>query len=43
MNRLGFAVGPCRSPLGTLPEPLARALEPLVAPYARELRASALP
>jgi 4-hydroxy-tetrahydrodipicolinate synthase len=30
MNRLGFAAGPCRSPLGTLPDDLARALAPLL-------------
>lgn len=33
MNRLGFALGECRSPLGTMPEALAATLEPLLAPY----------
>jgi 4-hydroxy-tetrahydrodipicolinate synthase len=33
MNRLGFAAGACRSPLGAMPESLARTLEPLIAPY----------
>ena len=35
VNRLGFAAGPCRSPLGAMPESLARTLEPLIAPYLR--------
>jgi len=33
MNELGFAAGPCRSPLGEMPESLAAALRPLIAPY----------
>ncbi len=33
MERWGFAVGPCRSPLGAMPDALAAALEPLIAPY----------
>ncbi len=33
MNRLGFAAGPCRSPLGAMPESLATTLESLIAPY----------
>jgi 4-hydroxy-tetrahydrodipicolinate synthase len=33
MNRMGFAAGPCRSPLGAMPESLALVLEPLIAPY----------
>lgn len=33
MGRYGFAVGPCRSPLGVMPDELARTLEPLIAPY----------
>jgi 4-hydroxy-tetrahydrodipicolinate synthase len=33
MERYGFAAGPCRSPLGAMPEALAAALEPLIAPY----------
>jgi 4-hydroxy-tetrahydrodipicolinate synthase len=35
VNRIGFAAGPCRSPLGAMPESLARSLEPLIAPYLR--------
>jgi 4-hydroxy-tetrahydrodipicolinate synthase len=35
MNRMGFAAGPCRSPLGAMPDSLARSLEPLIAPYLR--------
>jgi 4-hydroxy-tetrahydrodipicolinate synthase len=35
MNRLGFAAGACRSPLGAMPESLARSLEPLIIPYLR--------
>ncbi len=33
MGRYGFAVGPCRSPLGAMPDDLAARLEPLIAPY----------
>lgn len=33
MNRLGFAAGTCRSPLGAMPESLAQTLEALIAPY----------
>jgi 4-hydroxy-tetrahydrodipicolinate synthase len=33
MNRLGFAAGACRSPLGAMPDSLAQTLEPLIAPY----------
>ncbi|MBV8581641.1 MAG: 4-hydroxy-tetrahydrodipicolinate synthase [Candidatus Eremiobacteraeota bacterium] len=33
MGRYGFAVGPCRSPLGAMPDALAATLEPLIAPY----------
>ena len=33
MSSYGFAVGPCRSPLGAMPDALAAALEPLIAPY----------
>ncbi len=40
MNELGFALGPCRSPLGAMPPELAEALRPLLAGY-RE-RASAM-
>jgi len=33
MGRYGFAVGPCRSPLGAMPDALAATLDPLIAPY----------
>ena len=33
VNRLGFAAGPCRSPMGPMPESLIRTLEPLIASY----------
>jgi 4-hydroxy-tetrahydrodipicolinate synthase len=33
MGRYGFSVGPCRSPLGAMPDALAAELEPLIAPY----------
>jgi 4-hydroxy-tetrahydrodipicolinate synthase len=33
MNQLGFACGPCRSPLGEMPPALAATLEPMLAPY----------
>jgi 4-hydroxy-tetrahydrodipicolinate synthase len=33
MNELGFALGPCRSPLGAMPEDVARRLLPLLDPY----------
>lgn len=33
MGRYGFNVGACRSPLGAMPDALAAALEPLIAPY----------
>ena len=36
MGRMGFDVGPCRLPLGAMPEALAARLEPLLAPYLRE-------
>jgi len=41
MNEIGFAVGPCRSPLGAMPDDVARRLRPLLDGY-RE-RAAALP
>ena len=41
MNRLGFACGDCRSPMGAMPESLIAVLEPMLAPY-RERAASAL-
>jgi 4-hydroxy-tetrahydrodipicolinate synthase len=33
MRQLGFAVGECRLPLDTMPEPVANRLSPLLAPY----------
>lgn len=33
MNRLGFSAGPCRSPLGSMPDTLAATLTPLIAPF----------
>ncbi len=33
MNELGFAAGPCRSPLGSMPSALAAELTPLLATY----------
>jgi 4-hydroxy-tetrahydrodipicolinate synthase len=33
MGRYGFDTGPCRSPLSAMPDALATALEPLIAPY----------
>lgn len=33
MGRCGFSVGSCRPPLGAMPDALAAALEPLIAPY----------
>jgi 4-hydroxy-tetrahydrodipicolinate synthase len=33
METFGFRVGPCRSPLGPMPEALKATLEPLIAPY----------
>ena len=32
-GRYGFKAGACRSPLGAMPDALAAALEPLIAPY----------
>jgi 4-hydroxy-tetrahydrodipicolinate synthase len=40
MNRLGFACGDCRSPMGAMPETLIAVLEPMLAPY-RERAGSA--
>jgi 4-hydroxy-tetrahydrodipicolinate synthase len=42
MNKLGFACGPCRSPLGVMPEALAATLEPMLAPYRERARDAAL-
>lgn len=36
MQRYGFATGPCRSPLGAMPDALAASLEPSIAPYRPE-------
>ncbi len=33
MGAYGFDVGPCRSPMGPMPESLKATLEPLIAPY----------
>jgi 4-hydroxy-tetrahydrodipicolinate synthase len=33
MGTYGFDVGPCRSPMGPMPEPLKATLEPLIAPF----------
>jgi 4-hydroxy-tetrahydrodipicolinate synthase len=33
MGTYGFGVGPCRSPLGAMPDALKETLEPLIAPY----------
>jgi 4-hydroxy-tetrahydrodipicolinate synthase len=40
MNRLGFACGDCRSPMGAMPDAVAATLEPLLTPY-RERAAAA--
>jgi 4-hydroxy-tetrahydrodipicolinate synthase len=42
MNRLGFACGPCRSPLGAISQALAATLEPMLAPYRERARDAAL-
>jgi 4-hydroxy-tetrahydrodipicolinate synthase len=42
MNRIGFACGPCRSPLGMMPDDLAAKLEPMLAPYRERVRDKAL-
>jgi 4-hydroxy-tetrahydrodipicolinate synthase len=42
MNQLGFACGPCRSPLGAMPEALAATLAPMLAPYRERARDAAL-
>lgn len=33
LNELGFALGPCRSPLGAMPEELATRMRPMLEPY----------
>jgi len=40
LNELGFALGACRSPLGSMPEDLARRLLPLLEPYRERARAT---
>jgi 4-hydroxy-tetrahydrodipicolinate synthase len=42
LNQLGFACGPCRSPLGTMPAALEERLRPLLAPYRERARAAGL-
>jgi len=42
MNRLGFACGDCRSPMGAMPDELATKLEPMLAPYRERVREKAL-
>jgi 4-hydroxy-tetrahydrodipicolinate synthase len=41
-NELGFACGPCRSPLGALPPNLQERLRPLLASYRERARAAGL-
>jgi 4-hydroxy-tetrahydrodipicolinate synthase len=38
MNELGFALGPCRSPLGRMPDDLAARLRPLLEPFRERAR-----
>jgi hypothetical protein len=42
MNQLGFALGACRSPLGTMPEGLAATLAPMLEPYRERARRATL-
>lgn len=42
MNELGFGLGPCRSPLGEMPDDLATRLRPLLAPYRDRVRETAV-
>jgi len=42
IDELGFACGPCRSPLGVMPEPLAATLRPLLEPYRERVRQASL-
>ena len=42
MNELGFALGSCRSPLGTMPAALANRLRPQLAPYRERARGVAI-
>ena len=41
MNELGFALGPCRSPLGAMPDALAERLRPALAPFRERARPTA--
>ena len=41
MNHFGFAAGPCRPPMGAMPDALATVLEALIAPYRPKVRAGA--
>ncbi|GAC1564411.1 MAG: 4-hydroxy-tetrahydrodipicolinate synthase [Vulcanimicrobiaceae bacterium] len=40
MAELGFSVGPCRSPLGAMPDELAARLRPMLDPYRERARAT---
>jgi len=40
MNEIGFALGPCRSPLGAMPPELISRMEPLLAAYRERARAT---
>ena len=42
LNRIGFACGDCRSPLGAMPDATAALLEPMLAPYRERVRDTAL-
>jgi 4-hydroxy-tetrahydrodipicolinate synthase len=42
MNQLGFACGPCRSPLGAMPDALAATLGPMLEPYRERARRATL-
>ena len=40
LRELGFALGPCRSPLGAMPEELAARLRPMLEPYRARTQAT---
>jgi 4-hydroxy-tetrahydrodipicolinate synthase len=42
LNELGFALGPCRSPLGAMPADLAARLRPLAEPFRERIDARAV-
>jgi hypothetical protein len=42
LEELGFALGPCRSPLGAMPADLAARLRPLLEPYRERVDARAV-